>query len=185
MKTKQLVVIGVLSLLAGPLAFWNTSIQDMRDLITGLISIAAILFAVLGAWMSILRPIEELDEDDPEKRSNKTTLALQISPAVKQATFALAAVVLLRLSLPVAQGVGNTILDVVKLQYSDWGFPELTSPILQSLVGAFIIFLYLFEIRILLITLLPILTIESIRRTAEFHNAERKDPASQYDKIES
>lgn len=182
MKTKDLVVIGALSLLAGPLAFWNASVQDMRDLITGLISIAAILFAVLGAWMSILKPIEELDEVDPDKRSNQTTLALQISPAVKQATFALAAVVLLRLSLPVVQGAGDTALDLVRLQYSGWSFPELTPPILKSLVGASIVFLYLFEIRILLITLLPILTIESMRRAADFHSKEKKDPASEYEK---
>lgn len=184
MKAKDLVVIGALSLLAGPLAFWNASIQDMRDLVAGLIAIAAILFAILGAWMSILKPVGELDEDDPDKRSNQTTLALQISPAVKQATFALAAVVFLRLSLPVVQGAGDTILDLVRLQYSNWGFPELIAPILQSLVGASIIFLYLFEIRILLITLLPILTIESMRKTAEFHSNEKKDPASEYKKVE-
>jgi hypothetical protein len=76
-------------------------------------------------------------------------------------------------------------LEVVRLQYSDWNFPELVSPILQSLVGASITFLYLFEARILLITLLPVLTIESMRRTAEFHSNERKDPASEYEKIES
>lgn len=183
MKTKDLVVIGALSLLVGPLAFWNAAVQDIQGLITGLISIAAILFAVLGAWMSILRPAAELDESDPDKRSNQTTLALQISPALKQATFALAAVVLLRLSLPVVQGTGVTVLNVVRLQYSGWSYPEMTLPLLQSLVGAFIVFLYMLEIRILLITLLPILTIESMRRTAEFHSEERKDPASEYEKM--
>lgn len=76
-------------------------------------------------------------------------------------------------------------MDLVRLQYSEWSFPELTPPILQSLVGGFIIFLYLFEIRILLITLLPVLTIENVRRTAEFHSNERKDPASEYEKTKT
>jgi hypothetical protein len=181
MNLRHLLLLGVVSLLIGFLAFRSSSVEDMGGLITGLISIAAILFAVLGAWMSILKPVSELDEADPDKRSNQTTLALQISPALKQATFALVAVILLRLSLPVGQGLGDTFLDLIRVKYSNWDFPGLLVPILQSVLGACVTFLYLFEIRILLITLLPILTIESIRRTADVHSEEKRDPASEYE----
>lgn len=180
MKTNYLYAIGIFSLLIGSLAFWNSEIEATSVLLDWFIGVAAIVFGVLGALLSILKPVSELDEEDPSKRSNRTTLALQISPAFKQATFALAAVILLRLSLPVVEGLGGTLETLIELRWPKWDFPEAFTPILQALVGTCIVFLYLFETVILILTLLPILVIESTRKEAEFYKSELEDPASKY-----
>lgn len=180
MKTRYWIAIVVLSLLVGSLAFWDSDAQTMAALVNGVVAIASILFGILGAWMSILKPVDELDADEHAKRSAKTDLALEISPALKQATFALAAVVLLRLSLSVVPGIGDTILDVVRLSRPGWAFPDLWIAVLRSLFGACVTFLYIFETVILLLTLLPILSVESRRREIEFNREEEDDPAQRY-----
>ncbi len=164
----------------GSLAFWDSDAQVMSALINGVVAIAAILFGILGAWMSILKPVDELEADGREEQSARTDLALKISPALKQATFALAAVVLLRLSISVVPGIGDTILDVVRLSQPGWAFPGWLIAILRSLFGACVTFLYIFETVILILTLLPILSVESRRREIEFNREEQDDPANRY-----
>lgn len=180
MRSTRLYVIGIVSLLIGALAFWNQDVQTTGDLIDGFVAIAAIVFGILGAWISILKPVDELDAEKSDKPSNRINVALQIAPALKHATFALAAAVLLRLSLPVVQGLGETLRLLIRLYRPRWDYPDVLTPIFQALVGGSVTFLYLFETVIVILTLWPILSVESTRREVEFYEEEARDPASSY-----
>lgn len=189
MKRKNLNIIGLISIIFGALAFWNASLATMSDLLDNLIAIAAVIFAILGAWLTLLNPVRLLDEDsDKTKSRRRYDTALRLSPALKQATFAFAAVILIRILLPVLPGVGVAFNAVAARLWPDWEFYSTVAAVagysVSSLLGAAIVFLYLFEIVVLVLTLLPMLRVEAKHEEDEYKEEIRKDPASVYDRIE-
>lgn len=190
MARKYLRRIGYVSVPLGFLLFWTGKTALLTDLMAGLIAVAAIIFGILGAWMSMLNPIKALDEEQEESR-RRFEVALQLSPVLKQATLALAAGIFIRLLLPILPEVGDksaTATDwLLGLIRSGWELPEALTAFVasstRSLLGASIIYLYLFEIVVLVLTLLPILSVERKQQEEGKKEELRNDPASAYDKI--
>lgn len=178
MSNGRLVLLFIGSLLIGCAAFWHRDLQFVNSSLNGLVAIAAIVFGILGAWMSILKPIVEESATDDEQKNRQTDIALEIAPALKQATFILAAVVFLKILLPLSSGIGQTILLVVRTQRPEWIFPVLVEPVLMATLGSVIVFLYLMEIFVLLVTLLPVLSMERTRNVQDFYEQEADDPAT-------
>ncbi len=191
MATRYLIIIGLISFPLGMLAFWNGSNTTVDGSINGLIAVAAIIFGILGAWMSILNPVKALDEGEhKEDNRRRLDVALRLSPALKQATLALVAAILLRVSLLVLPAVstrGRGLVELmVGLGWPNWRFPEGLANFLGALfhasLGASAVFLYLVEVGILMLTLLPILSVEHKHQEDEYEKQLRTDPASMYDK---
>jgi len=117
---------------------------------------------------------------------------LQLSPVLKQATLALAAGILIRLLLPVLPELGDVLRAIIEwlvnLEGPTWAFPDSlaahVSAVSRTLLGTSIIFLYLFEILVLVLTLLPILSVEKKHREDKHEEELHTDPASQYDRVE-
>jgi hypothetical protein len=134
--------------------------------------------------MSILKPVIEEDPTNDEQKDHQTDIALEIAPALKQATFLLAAAILLKILLPVSAGVGHTIWLVVRVWRPEWVFPTFLEPILMALLGSIIVFLYLLEIFVLLVTLLPVLSMEQTRNIRNFYEEEAKDPSTEHKEVQ-
>lgn len=178
MSRERLIWVFLASLFVGSFAFWNSSLQIINGSLTGLVAVAAIVFGILGAWMSIIKPVVAKNSIDSEQEKRQTDAALEIAPALKQATYLLAGVVFLKILIPVWDGIGQTIMLIVRTQRPEWSFPAYIEPILLATLGSIIVFLYLLEIFILIVTLLPVLSVERKRQIQELYDSEADDPAS-------
>jgi len=97
---------------------------------------------------------------------------------------------MIRLSSAVLPDVGATLVWLIEyaVGYLDkgWSIPkelvEYVSVIYRSLFGVAIVFLYLFEALILLVTLRPLLVVEEKQEEQSDETQFKSDPADQFDK---
>ncbi len=120
------------------MAWRDIGISQQEALMDQLLTIAAVVFAILGVWISILDPSLVLNRKPTETLDERAQLALEYSPLLILATFIFATLIVLRLI--------NPLLPAVWLS-GFWGV---------FATGAIIGGLYILEIGVLLLTLLPL-----------------------------
>lgn len=138
-KGGRLGALLVASLLLGLLiAFRDVGLSGQVELAKALFAIAPVIFGILGVWVAVLDPSVVLNQQPLEEQSPRTELALEFSPLLVIATFVFMGVILLRFASP--------------LLPASWFDDFLARMALGSVVSC----LYLLEIYVLLMTLLPI-----------------------------
>ncbi len=173
MKTNWLIAVGIVSALLGMFSFWDEEIQTIITLTNGITAVAAIVFGIVGVWMSVLHPVDELNKEELIDPDRKTELALKIAPALEQSTYILGLATLFRLSLAVFPLIGERLSPYVDIKHVDFWHDALA-----GIAGSIVVFLYLFEFCILLISVLPILTMKKARRDLEFYRREAEDSSN-------
>lgn len=109
-----------------------------QSLVSSLLAVSAIVFAIFGIWVSILDPTTIFAQTTDEELSPKQKLALELIPSLKQSTYILLGVIVLRLLLPL----------VIQLP-EQYGRPA----IWQMGVGFLVAFLFIAQALILVITM--------------------------------
>jgi hypothetical protein len=173
MRIVWLLAVGFLSIVVGMFSFWGGEVQAVVALTNGIMAVAAIVFGVVGVWMSVLHPVDELNRQELTHPDQKTELALKIAFALEQATYVLGLATLFRLSLSVLPLLGERISTFVSAQ-----FPDFWLDALVGIAGSITVFLYLFEFCVLMISVLPILTMRKARRDIGFYKKEAEDPSN-------
>ncbi len=175
-----------LSLVFGTLLFWDVKVADQVGALNGLIAVAAVVFGILGVFVSVLDPVAVLEKRPGEPDSPRSRLAQKFSPIWKHAAYAFAAVIAARLLLPNAQNALHTVET-----FASWLFSTDVSKVLSGMVGQsvkgwivtslrtlsgiIVSFLYLFEISILLLSLLPVAVADTERKASEYEDAVASD----------
>ena len=170
MRTRWLIVIGALSALMGAFSFWGGKIQSVEALTNGIVAVAAIVFGIIGVWMAVLHPVNELNKEELTDPDSKTDLALRIAPALEQSTYVLAGATIFRLSLAVLPSVGDKLSPSLHIKH-----PDLWYDAFVGIAGAVVVFIYLFVFCVLLISVLPILTMRKARKDLDFYRKEAED----------
>jgi hypothetical protein len=127
------------------------------------LTVAAIVFGILGVWVSVLNPAAALDEEFNEAASDSTRLAMKFAPLLRQATILLAITVILRFGLPLTPDPSNPMLGQS----------------IRGSVGFAVAFLYLWQVGILVGTLLPIERSASALQLAASRRRWRRDAGRQ------
>ncbi len=140
MNKRFLSIIGIVAAVLALTVLRSTELARQIELVSSLLTVAAIVFGILGVWVSVLNPAAALDQGFSEPTSDSTRLAMKFAPLLRQATVLLAVAVTLRFCLPLVP------------RFSDLALRE----VFQGLTGFVIAFLYLWQVGILLGTLLPI-----------------------------
>lgn len=159
MNKKLLSGIAVVAAVLALAVLRNVDLARQTELVASLLTVAAIVFGILGVWVSVLNPTAALDQGISEPAADSTRLAMKFAPLLRQATFLLAAAVLLRFCLPLLP------------QHS----APLLQEIVQAVVGFVVAFLYLLQMGILLGTLLPIERSTRALRTMDARRRSRRD----------
>ena len=179
------LLVGI-SLVVGTLLFWDVKVADQVSALNGLIALAAVVFGILGVFVSVLDPVAVLEKRPGEPDSPRSRLAQEFSPIWKHAAYAFAAVKVARLFLPNAQNalhtletfaswlfstdVGKVLSGVVGQSVKGW-----IVTLLRTLSGVIVSFLYLVEISILLLSLLPVAVADTERKAGEYEDAVAND----------
>jgi hypothetical protein len=137
----------------------NVDLARQTELVASLLTVAAIVFGILGVWVSVLNPAAALDQAYPEPTANSTRLAMKFAPLLRQATFLLVITIVLRFCLPLAPQLSNSLLR----------------EIVQGIVGFVVGYLYLWQVGILLGTLLPIERSTAALQTMAARRRSRRD----------
>lgn len=175
-----------LSLVLGTLLFWDVKVSEQVASLNGLVAVAAVVFGILGVFVSILDPVAVLEKRPGEPNSPRSRLAQRFSPIWKHAAYAFAAVIAARLLLPNAQNALHTLelltnwifstdvseafLEAVGQAVLDW-----IATLLRTLSGIVVCFLYFVEISILLFSLLPVAVADTERKANEYEDAVAND----------
>lgn len=176
----------VLSLVLGTLLFWDVKVSGQVGVLSGLVAVAAVVFGVLGVFVSVLDPVAVLEKRSGEPDSPRSQLARKFSPIWKHAAYAFAAVKAARLLLPSAQNALHTLelltnwifsTDVSEVFSQAIGQAALAwiATLLRTLSGIIICFLYLVEISILLFSLLPVAVADTESKANEYEDAVAND----------
>lgn len=176
----------VLSLVLGTLLFWDVKVSGQVGVLNGLVAVAAVVFGVLGVFVSVLDPVAVLEKRSGEPDSPRSQLARKFSPIWKHAAYAFAAVIAARLLLPNAQNALHTLelltnwifsTDVSEVFSQAIGQAALAwiATLLRTLSGIIICFLYLVEISILLFSLLPVAVADTESKANEYEDAVAND----------
>jgi hypothetical protein len=186
MNKKTIWLLVVLSFVLGTLLFWDIGVSEQMGSLNGLIAVAAVIFGILGVFASVLDPVAILEKNPGEPESPRSRLAQQFSSVWKYAAYAFAAVIAARLLLPNAQNALNTLVLLANWMFSiDAGkaFSEAVGQtvldwmvtLLRTLSGIIICFLYLVEIAILLLSLLPVAVSDTQRKTNQYEDTVAND----------
>ena len=133
------IAIVLLSLLIGWIMAWrDVDVSQQEALMSHLLTVAAVVFGILGVWISILDPSLVLNRKPTETLDERAQLALEYSPLLITATFVFAALIVLRLVSPLFPAVWLS---------SSWG-----TFVMGTIIGG----LYIIEVGVLLLTLLPL-----------------------------
>jgi VanZ family protein len=175
-----------LSFVLGTPLFWDVRVSEQVGALNGLIAVAAVVFGILGVFVSVLDPVAVLEKRPGELDSPRSQLAQKFSPIWKYAAYAFAAVIAARLLLPNAQNalhtfellvswifstdVGKVFSEALSQSVVDW-----IATLLRTLSGIIICFLYLVEISILLLSLLPVAVADTERGANEYEDAVADD----------
>lgn len=119
--------------------FPDVSLDRQVELARSLLAVSAIVFAILGVWVSVLDPTVVLDQQPAEEISARTRLAMRFSPLLQQMTIVLALVVALQFILPLIPEARDALLGVTR-----------------GICGFFVTLLYIWQVGILVATLLPV-----------------------------
>jgi hypothetical protein len=163
---KTIWALVALSLVLGTLLFWDVGVSRQMGPLNGLIAVAAVVFGILGVFVSVLDPVAVLEKRPGEPDSPRSKLAQRFSPIWKHAAYAFAAVIAARLLLPNAQNALHTLESLTNwifstdisealLEAAGQAVLSWIATLLRTLSGIFVCFLYLLEISILLFSLLP------------------------------
>jgi hypothetical protein len=129
----------VLSVLLGLImAFRDVSLSGQLEMVKALFAIAPVIFGILGVWVAVLDPSVVLNQQPSDERSPRTDLAIEFSPLLVTATLVFVVVILLRFASPL---------------FPDAWFDHFLG---RMALGTVVACLYLLEMYILLMTLLPI-----------------------------
>ncbi len=120
------------------MAWRGVDASQQKALIGQLLTVASVVFGILGVWISILDPSLVLNRKPTESLDERAQLALEYSPLLIFATFIFATLIVLRLISPLIPAVW----------LSDFWGVFATGVIISSL--------YILEIGVLLLTLLPL-----------------------------
>lgn len=168
MNKKLLSVIALVAAILALLVLRHVELARQTELVTSLLTVATIVFAILGVWVSVLNPVAILDRKFPEPTSDSSRLAIKFAPLLRQATFLLALAILMRFCLPLV--------------------PPLSSPLVQGLIqgimGFMVTFLYIWQVGILLGTLLPLEHSTRAIRTMDTRRRSRRDKGRQSERAE-
>lgn len=186
MNKKTIWLLVALSLILGTLLFWDVRVSEQVGSLNGLIAVAAVIFGILGVFVSVLDPVAVLEKRPGEPESSRSRLAQQFSPIWRYAAYAFAAVIAARLLLPNTQNalhtlellsnwmfstdVGEALSEAVGQAVLGW-----LTTLLRTLSGVIICFLYLVEISILLLSLLPVAVADTERKANEYEDAVAND----------
>lgn len=186
MSKKVIRLLVAISLVLGALLFWDVKVSEQVGALNGLVAVAAVVFGILGIFVSVLDPVAVLEKRPGEPDSPRSRLAQRFSSIWKHATYAFAAVIAARLLLPNAQNALHTLEMLVSWLLStnvseafskvvgqtvlDW-----MATLLWTLSGVIICFLYLIEISILLLSLLPVAVADTERKVNEYEDAVAND----------
>lgn len=186
MNKKTIWLLVALSFVLGMPLFWDVRVSEQVGPLNGLIAVAAVVFGILGVFVSVLDPVAVLEKRSGEPDSPRSQLAQKFSPIWKHAAYAFAAVIAARLLLPNAQNALHTfellanwifstdaskvLSEALSQAVLDW-----IAALLRTLSGIIICFLYLVEISILLFSLLPVTVADTERRANEYEDAVADD----------
>jgi len=120
------------------MAWRDVDTSQQEALIGQLLTVASVVFGILGVWISILDPSLVLNRKPTETLDERAQLALEYSPLLIIATFIFASLIVLRLISPLLPAVWLSAF---------WGV---------FATGAVIGGLYILEVGVLLLTLLPL-----------------------------
>lgn len=120
------------------MAWRGVDASQQEALIDQLLTVASVVFGILGVWISILDPSLVLNRKPTETLDERAQLALEYSPLLIVATFIFVTLIVLRLINPLLPAVWMSDF---------WGV---------FAMGAIISGLYILEIGVLLLTLLPL-----------------------------
>lgn len=120
------------------MAWRDIDASQQEALMSQLLTVASVVFGILGVWISILDPSLVLNRKPTETLDERAQLALEYSPLLIVATFVFAVLIVLRLV--------NPLFPAAWLS-GFWGV---------FVVGAIIGGLYIIEVGVLLLTLLPL-----------------------------
>ena len=133
----------VVSLSLGALiAFRDISFSRQSELVKALFTIAPVIFGILGVWVAVLDPSSILNRKPSDQPTERTNLELEFSPILVVATFVFVGVILLRFASP---------LLPVEWFNNFWG---------KMIFGTLVSSLYVMEIFVLLMTLLPLTRVQ-------------------------
>lgn len=186
MSKKTIWLLVALSLVLGTLLFWDVEVSEQVKPLDGLMAVAAVVFGILGVFVSILDPVAVLEKRPGEPDSPRSRLARRFSPIWKHAAYAFAAVIAVRLLLPNAQNALHTLELLANWIFSadvSEAFAEAVgqlavawiATLLRTLSGVAICFLYLVEISILLFSLLPVAAADTERNANAYEDAVAND----------
>ena len=143
-KIRILLISIIIAVSTGIFGFRFVSIENQASLLTDLLQISAILFAILGIWIAILDPTSILEKKPSSDLSSRSTLALDLIPPLILSTTALIITVLLKFITP--------ILSVINA-------PSSYIPFFRSIYGIIITSIVIAEIWVIIATLLPIASV--------------------------
>lgn len=175
-------LVAILSLVFGVGAFWNAEISLIQNLTTALVAIAAVIFAILGVWITALNPLKVFHGDETITDSERDLIE-ELEPFFKRAILAFAAVVILKLLVfvvpPTADSTATLIDKIIELlndrgsERETFAFPQIFDTIAKIITGIFIVFLFLVEAVLVLINLKPLFEAEEERRKKAIEDSKR------------
>ncbi|MBA3474874.1 MAG: hypothetical protein H0T57_16905 [Rubrobacter sp.] len=169
MNKKFLSAAAAIAAVLAFVVFRNVSLGSQSELVKSLLTVAAIVFAILGVWVSVLDPAAVLDQKFSEPVSRKTQLAMKFAPLLRQATLLLAVTIALRFCLPLLPHPSDLVMREIS----------------RGIVGFVIAFLYLWQVGILLGTLLPIERSTNAIAVAAARRRSRRDEGRREDESEA
>ena len=113
MNNRFLSVIGVAAAVLAVTVLRNVELVSQLELVEPLLTVASIVFAILGVWVSVLNPAAALDQEFSEPQSDSTRLAMELAPMLRQATVLLAGAVALRFGLPLVPELSDSVTGQV------------------------------------------------------------------------
>lgn len=137
MKRWVFLVIVPLAVLIAVFFMRYVSLETQQSLTFSLLFVTSILFAIFSIWVSVLDPTVILEPITDLQLSPRQRLAFELLAPLKQTTYILVAAILLRLAVPI----------IIALLGQNNG------AVWQIVIGSLIVFLYLWQAVIVLITI--------------------------------
>ncbi|QKY70290.1 hypothetical protein [Lentibacillus sp. CBA3610] len=142
MKRTLLIVVSLIFSVLSASYFRFVPITDQLSLITDLLQVSSILFAILGVWVAVLDPTTLLNKVPTSEITPRSKLAMDFVPLLIVATLVFLSVVLIKFITP--------LLSVLLIP------SEQLIPIYRILYGFVITILFLAEIWVIIGTLMPL-----------------------------
>lgn len=168
----------VTSTVLGTGAFWNADLQFIYSSSNALVAIAAVIFGILGVWITALDPLKVFRSDEAVIRSERKLLD-DLKPYFHIAMYAFAAVVVLRLLVFVvpptadsAAALYGAITELVSVWVTDtsevnrvFEVPLFLQVVARIVAGISIVALYLIEAILVLVNIKPLFDAETEQRS--------------------